>query len=173
MKIRPALRLTTGPALPQIAIMHIRTATETDAPAMSAMLRLLVQAGKRTSPADEAFVLSQYIANPDGIRCSLAIEDDGSVLGLQSLVLAREGNRYGTPVGWGIIGTHVSPLAARRGIGRQLFAVTKPAAAAAGLARIEAFIGERNAEGQAYYEKMGFVTYRLADGAVCKCFDVT
>nr|WP_132273717.1 GNAT family N-acetyltransferase [Neorhizobium sp. JUb45] len=152
--------------------MQIRTATPDDAPAMSAMLQLLVQAGKRISPAHEAFVLSHYIGNPDGIRCSLAEDDDGSVLGFQSLVLARDGNRYGTPIGWGIIGTHVSPLAARRGVGRQLFEVTELAAAAAGLEKIEAFIGEKNAEGQAYYEKMGFVTYRLAEGAVCKCYEV-
>ncbi len=152
--------------------MTIRTAMENDAPAISVMLQLLVQAGKRTSPADEAFVLSHYISNPDGIRCSLAVDNDGSVLGLQSLIFARAGNRYGTPVGWGIIGTHVSPLAARRGIGRHLFEVTKQAAAKAGLEKIEAFIGEKNAEGQAYYEKMGFRTYRLADGAVCKSFQV-
>lgn len=152
--------------------MQIRTAIPNDAPAMSAMLRLLVQAGKRTAPADEAFVLSHYINNPDGIRCSLAVDDDGSALGLQSLIFARQGNRYETPAGWGIVGTHVSPLAARRGIGRQLFEVTKLAAVEAGLEKIEAFIGEKNAEGQAYYEKMGFVTYRLADGAVCKCFEV-
>lgn len=152
--------------------MQIRTAKQDDAPAMSAMLQLLVQAGKRISPADEAFVLSHYISNPDGIRCSLAVDDDGSVLGFQSLVFARDDNRYGTPVGWGIIGTHVSPLAARRGVGRKLFEVTRLAAATAGLERIEAFIGEKNAEGQAYYEKMGFVTYRLAEGAVCKCYEV-
>jgi GNAT superfamily N-acetyltransferase len=152
--------------------MQIRTATPDDAPAMSAMLQLLVKAGKRTSPADEAFVLSHYITNPDGIRCSLAVDDDGSVLGFQSLIFSRAGNRYDTPVGWGIIGTHVSPLAARRGVGRQLFEVTKLAAEEAGLEKIEAFIGEKNAEGQAYYEKMGFGTYRLAEGAVCKCFEV-
>ncbi|MNL87554.1 hypothetical protein D3C87_2167630 [compost metagenome] len=50
--------------------------------------------------------------------------------------------------------------------------MTKRAASEAGLEKIEAFIGEKNAEGQAYYEKMGFVTYRLAEGAVCKCFEV-
>lgn len=152
--------------------MQIRTATPDDAPAISAMLHLLVEAGKRTSPADEAFVLSHYVANQDGIRCSLAVDDDGSVLGLQSLIFARDGNRYGTPIGWGIVGTHVSPLAARQGVGRKLFEVTKLAAIEAGLEKIEAFIGEKNADGQAYYDKMGFVTCRLADGAVCKSFEV-
>ncbi|MGE7369887.1 N-acetyltransferase family protein [Neorhizobium sp. NPDC001467] len=153
--------------------MKIRPAIPNDAPAMSVMLQMLVQAGKRTSRADEAFVLSHYVLNPDGILCALAVEDDGTAVGFQSLIHAREDNPYGTPAGWGIIGTHVSPLAARRGIGRQLFAVTRPAAIAAGLASIEAFIGENNQDGQAYYDRMGFVTYRLADGAVCKRFDLT
>ena len=139
---------------------------------MSDMLQLLVKAGKRTSAADEAFVLSHYIANPDGIRCTLAVDEDGSVLGFQSLIVSRKGNHYDTPVGWGIIGTHVSPLAARRGVGSRLFEETKVAAAGAGLRKIEAFIGAANAEGQAYYEKMGFTTYRTAKGAVCKCFDL-
>ena len=137
---------------------------------MSEMLRLLVAAGKRSSPADEAFVLGHYIDNPNPIRCSLAEDDDGSILGFQSLVRAIEGNRYGTPVGWGIIGTHVSPLSARRGTGSRLFEVTKTAVIHAGIEAIEAFIGEKNAEALAYYEKMGFRTYRLADGAVCKAY---
>lgn len=137
------------------------------------MLQMLVAAKKRISPADEDFVLSHYVSNPDGIRCSLALDDDGTLLGLQSLVRATVGNPYETPVGWGIIGTHVSPLAARRGVGSRLFAVTRTAAVEAGLENIEAFIGQKNAEGQAYYEKMGFRTYRLTDGAVCKCYRVT
>lgn len=57
-------------------------------------------------------------------------------------------------------------------MGRHLFEVTKRAAAEAGLEKIEAFIGEKNAEGQAYYDKIGFVTYRLTEGAVCKSFEV-
>ena len=139
---------------------------------MSAMLELLVAAGKRTSPADEAFVLGHYIRNPNPIRCSLAEGDDGGILGFQSLVMAMEGNRYGTPAGWGIIGTHVSPLAARSGVGSRLFDATKLAAAEAGIDAIEAFIGEKNLGAQAYYEKMGFRTYRLAEGAVCKSYRV-
>lgn len=73
-------------------------------------------------------------------------------------------------MGWGIIGTHVSPLAARQGVGSGLFDVTKAAAVEAGIDNIEAFIGATNAEGQGYYEKMGFKTYRLAESAVCKVY---
>jgi ribosomal protein S18 acetylase RimI-like enzyme len=150
--------------------MKIRTAEPGDVPAMSEMLKLLVAAGKRKSPADEAFVLSHYVSRPGGIRCSLAIDDDGGLLGFQSLVLATEDNPYGTPIGWGIIGTHVSPLAARLGVGSRLFDVSRSAAAEAGLEAIEAFIGENNLEALAYYEKMGFRTYRLVPGSVCKAY---
>jgi ribosomal protein S18 acetylase RimI-like enzyme len=152
--------------------MQIRTAQPSDAAAMSAMLGLLVAAGKRKSPADAGFVLAHYIQSPDGIRCSLAEDADGTLLGFQSLIHSRPGNRYGTPVGWGIIGTHVSPLAARRGVGSALFQVTRQAAKEAGLREIEAFIGETNQEALAYYEKMGFRTYRLAEGIICKSYKV-
>ncbi|WP_162651410.1 GNAT family N-acetyltransferase [Lentilitoribacter sp. Alg239-R112] len=149
--------------------MEIRTAVPTDAPQMSFMLKQLVASGKRTSPADEAFIMRNYIEDPDRILCSVAIDDDGTLLGFQSLMWALDGNRFETPVGWGIIGTHVSPLAGRRGVGSSLFDVTKKAAYDAGLENIEAFIGSTNVEGQAYYEKMGFRTYRIAEGAICKC----
>jgi GNAT superfamily N-acetyltransferase len=148
--------------------MIIRTTTSTDTLAVSAMLEDLVATGKRTSPADPQFVLQTYITNPNGIRCSLAVDTDGTVLGLQSLIRATEGNKYGTPVGWGIIGTHVSPSAARKGVGSTLFETTRAAALEAGLGHIEAYIGSLNMEAQAYYEKMGFRTYRETEVAVCK-----
>lgn len=150
--------------------MVIHTAVAADAPAMSSLLEQLVVAGKRTSPADATYVMRTYIADPERILCSLATDTDGMLLGFQSLKWAYAGNRFGTPVGWGIIGTHVSPLAGRRGVGSRLFEVTREAACKAGLENIEAFIGATNIEGQAYYEKMGFRTYRMAEGAICKCY---
>ncbi len=150
--------------------MRIRTAVPQDAPAMSEMLQKLVAAGKRSARADVSFVQENYVGNPVGIRCSLAEDDDGNLLGFQSLIRATEGNRYNTPEGWGIIGTHVSPAAARSGVGRQLFDVTRRAAIEAGLTKIEAFISLSNEAAQAYYERMGFETYRHTDTAVCKCW---
>jgi len=89
-------------------------------------------------------------------------------MGFQSLIRAVEGNPYGTPSGWGIIGTHVSPDAARTGVGTRLFAASERAALDAGLTNIEAFIGKDNTVAQAYYERMGFDTYRHTETAVCK-----
>ena len=152
--------------------MQIRPATPDDAPAMSAMLEALIAAGKRTNPGDLDYTMANYVNRPDGILCSVAVEEDGSVLGLQSLSRAMEGNPYRTPEGWGIIGTHVAPTAARRGVGSQLFEASKQAALADGIENIEAFINMRNVEGQAYYESMGSRTYRVDGEAICKCYRV-
>ncbi len=152
--------------------MKTRQATIDDAADISAFLKELVDLGKRTRPWEEAFVRDHYIANPDGIRCSVAVDDDGMILGMQALSRATEGNAYGVTPGWGIIGTHVKPSAARRGVGKALFAATIKAAMDAGIRSIDASIGAANAEGLAYYEAMGFHTYRTPDRKICKLFEV-
>lgn len=148
--------------------MKIREAAAADAQDMSDVLEELVSAGKRSNRADREFVLSRYITDPNRIRCSVALDEDGTILGFQSLKWAREGNPYDTPVGWGIIGTHVRPSAARRGVGRALFAASETAARDAGLTEIEAFIGSDNQAALIYYEAMGFGAYRWPDGVVAK-----
>lgn len=168
--------------------MIVRPATAEDAPKLSEVLQTLVAAGTRRSPADPDFVLGHYIAAPAGIRCSVAIDTDGQhtdgqatdgqdavgrILGFQSLKRAEAGNPYDTPIGWGIIGTHVRPDAARRGVGRALFASTLDAAQAAGLPAIEAYISATNAGAIAYYGSLGFETYRPVDGVDCRRLLVT
>ncbi|MEM6742338.1 MAG: GNAT family N-acetyltransferase [Pseudomonadota bacterium] len=152
--------------------MRVRDAGSEDAPAMSALLMRLKALKLRTSPGDEAFVLDRYISRPERIRCSLAEIESGRPLGFQILSWALEGNPYGVTPGWAIIGTHVAPEAARRGVGRALFAETLAAARAAGVASIDATIGEDNAAGLAYYEAMGFRAYRTSPGSICKRFDL-
>jgi ribosomal protein S18 acetylase RimI-like enzyme len=115
-------------------------------------------------------VLENYIQHADRIECSVAEDEDGHILGFQSLRYARADNPYGVAEGWGIIGTHVSPQAARRGVGSALFAVTRRAAEARGLKNIDASIGADNALGQSYYDAMGFMTYRQPEGLVCKVY---
>ena len=148
--------------------MKIREARINDVSAISAMLEKLVAAGIRTMPSDADYVREHYVSNPLGIRCSLAEDDDGNLLGLQSLIRAVDGNPYGTPAGWGIIGTHVSPDAARTGVGTRLFAASEKAALDAGLTNIEAFISNANAVAQANYTRMGFKTYRHTETAISK-----
>jgi RimJ/RimL family protein N-acetyltransferase len=129
-----------------------------------------VAAGKRQRAGDPAYVLSHYIAHPDRLQCSVAIEETGAILGFQSLKIASIGNPYGTHPGWGIIGTHIRPSAGRRGVGRSLFPATLAAAKDAQLPAIEAYIGEKNEAALAYYEAMGFKTHRRCYGAICKVF---
>ncbi|WP_294235828.1 GNAT family N-acetyltransferase [uncultured Sphingomonas sp.] len=148
--------------------MIIRTATPDDALPMSGVLLDIIALTGRTRPHDPAFTLSHYIAAPDGIRCSVAVDEDGAVLGFQSLKRAVAGNRYDVPEGWGIIGTHIGPRAHRRGVGRALFAVSRQAAIDAGLSRIDASIGADNPMGLRYYEAMGFRTWREGGAIVQK-----
>ncbi len=153
--------------------MEIRQAQEKDAVGMSATLSDLAAAGKRTKPSDVAFVLNHYILHPDRIACHVALDGQGRILGFQSLKLARPGNIYAVTPGWGIIGTHIRPDTARRGVGRALFEATRAAALASNLERIDATIGKWNADGLAYYEAVGFRTYERIDGAVRKVFQLT
>ena len=125
--------------------MNVREAIAADADAMSEVLEELVAAGKRTNRATSDFVRSHYLEHPHRLHCFVAIDADGRILGFQSLKLADADNAYGTPIGWGIIGTHVRPSAARRGVGSALFGETLEAARNAGLSAIEAYIGEENA----------------------------
>ncbi len=152
--------------------MRVRAAVQNDAPEISALLQELTALGKRTRPSDEGFVRNEYIGNPNGVACSVAEESDGAVLGIQILSVAQPGNPWAVEPGWGIIGTHVRPRAARRGVGRALFATTLAAAEAAGLRSLDAAIGEANAEGLAYYEAIGFRTYRSHAGRICKRYDI-
>jgi L-amino acid N-acyltransferase YncA len=150
----------------------VREAQAADAEAMSEVLQELIAAGRRTRAGDTAFVLSHYLRHRQRLHCFVAVDDAEQVLGFQSLKRAHEGNPYGTPVGWGIIGTHVRPSAARSGVGSALFRASLEGARSAGLPMIEAYIGEENSAALAYYEALGFRTYRHADGIICKSFEV-
>lgn len=150
--------------------MQIRLATHDDAVAMVAVQNAIFAAGQRKAPTDLATVRATYLDHPDRIQCVLADDGDGSVLGFQSLRIARPGNAYDVAEGWGIIGTHVDPRAARRGVGSALFRATCAAARRAGLTRIDASIAADNALGQAYYAAIGFRTYRTPPGLVCKVY---
>jgi len=150
--------------------MKIREAFSSDAEAMSDVLEELVAAGKRRNKSDADHALGHYINHPHRLHCLLAFDDEGRLLGFQSLKIADETNPYGTNVGWGIIGTHVRPSAARTGVGSALFAATLAGAREARLPAIEAYIGETNSAALAYYDALGFTTYRRPSGIVCKVF---
>lgn len=153
--------------------MKIREATRADAAEISQMLQDMAALGKRSLPSDVGFVIDSYLTHPDLIRCSLAVDNSGAILGLQILKRVGAGNPYGVTPGWGIIGTHVHPRAARQGVGRALLASSRKAATEAGLRKIDATIGAANAEGLGYYAAMGFRSYRRRGDKICKCLDLS
>ena len=152
--------------------MKIRSATPMDSEGMSAVLQEIVAAWKSDRPCSVEHVSAFYVEHPDRIECSVAKSDSGDILGFQSLKLAAEGNRWGVTPGWGFIGTYVKLGASRQGIGKALFAATREAAQKARLPSIDATIGEDNELGLAYYEAMGFRTYRRQTGLISKVYIV-
>lgn len=152
--------------------MDTRIASIDDAAAMSRVLREIIEQTGRERPSDEAFVTKQYLANPTSIRCTVAIDEAGEVVGFQSLIRAEAGNRYDVPEGWGIIGTHISPRVHRQGAGSALFRSSREASERARLQKIDAYIGADNPSGLRYYEAMGFQTYRQPEGIVQKVYAV-
>lgn len=148
-----------------MSTLGVRAATPEDAEAISGVLKALIVAGKRQKTGEAAFVLEHYILHPDQISCLVA-ERDHRIIGFQSLKIATPGNPYGTPVGWGIIGTHISPDAARSGVGRCLADATMAAARAARITRIEAQTGTRNLAALAFYGSVGFAPLAGGDPGV-------
>jgi ribosomal protein S18 acetylase RimI-like enzyme len=154
------------------AITEIRDAPPADADEMSRVLNEIFQAKGREQPSEPSFVLERYIGHPNRIKCSVALDEQVRISGFQSLQKVGAGNPYGVLEGWGIIGTHISPNAARRGVGAALFEISRQAAETAGLPMIDATIGDNNEAALAYYSAMGFRTYRESDGCICKAFRV-
>ena len=134
----------------------------------AAALFIITASTLPAAPFDLKAVLSD---SPLSVN-SVAVDEDGRILGFQSLRYAAAGNEFVVAEGWGIIGTHISPMAARRGIGAALFAATLSAARNFGLHNIDADIPADNAAGLAYYEAMGFRTYRLGKGTIGKVYRI-
>ncbi len=152
-------------------MIEIRPATPDDAAAMAEVQAGIFTARGTGLHGDTAWTRARYIDHPDSLACTLAVEA-GVVLGFQSLKRAVAGNAYDVPEGWGIIGTHISLAVGRRGIGRALFAENLAAATTASLTAIDATIGADNTGALAYYEAMGFRTWRTLEGSVGKRLDL-
>lgn len=152
--------------------MNVREAVAADAEAMSEVLREIVAQTGRQRRTEPSFVISNYIDHSESVRCSVAVDAQDKPMGFQSLIRSWLDNPYNVPLGWGIIGTHISPRAHRKGVGTALFAVTKVAAEAAGLHCIDAYIGSDNPGALRYYEALGFRTYREEEDVVQKAFRI-
>jgi ribosomal protein S18 acetylase RimI-like enzyme len=101
------------------------------------------------------------------ISCVVAVDTGaGELLGFQTLV-----RDDGLPADVGDIGTFAKVGGTQQGVGTALFAATRAAARAKGLAAINATIRADNTGGLAFYGRMGFVDHSvrkavpLKDGA--------
>lgn len=148
--------------------MEIQNAVPEDAPAMSRILTEILESWKSPRPRSPQHVLEHYITHPNRIKCSVAKDDLGTVLGFQSLQIARDDNPFDLPAGWGIIGTYVDLKTGRKGVGKALFASSKEAAIVAGLTKIDATISDSNTRALVYYDAMGFETYKTKPGTIKK-----
>ena len=149
----------------------LRPATPDDADALAAVQNAIFAAGLRKTPVDADRMRAIYLDLPQTLALTVA-QRQGQVLGFQWLGRAWPGNEYGVAPGWGMIGTHIRPDAGRSGIGRRLFAETLAAAQRAGLAHIDASIGDDNAPAFGYYQAMGFRPYRKSEGRIPHRFDL-
>lgn len=154
------------------SMIELRSARPTDAEDMAEVQNAIHRAGLRASPVDVTPVRERYLDDVEyGIACTVA-EQDGRVVGFQSLKRAWPGNPYDVPEGWGVIGTHIHPDVGRSGLGRRLFAASLAAAQAAGLRHIDASIGADNPAGLAYYSALGFRPYRERGDTIPHRFDL-
>jgi GNAT superfamily N-acetyltransferase len=150
--------------------MIIRQAKTTDAQGMSEVLKPIIASWSSDRQTNPAFLITQYVSHPDSIACHVA--EGNTILGFQSLREAKQGNLYNLPAGWGMIGTYVDLHLSGKGIGRLLFEANFSAAKAAKLTTLDATIGKNNPSALAYYDAMGFLTYRTTEVAICKRLDL-
>lgn len=152
--------------------IKVREATPRDADEMSRILHDILLSWKSDRPSTAEHVLAHYIQHPHSLRCSVAANSEDTILGFQSLQIAKAGKPYAIPDGWGVIGTYVDSAVVGQGVGRALFTSSLEAARDAGLKEVDAKIGKNNTAGLAYYEAIGFRTYQEKSGAICKKFVV-
>jgi L-amino acid N-acyltransferase YncA len=129
--------------------MKVRPAAEADVSAMTEVLNAVIAMGGTTAhevPKTEAQVRHDYVTGPD-VLSSVVVEDDGKVVGWQSV-----GMWQGDPH----IGSFVQPGVQAKGAGQAMFALTCDFLRQRGIGYIIAHIRADNAPGLAYYARIGF-----------------
>ena len=154
--------------------LTVRPGQPEDAAALAAILNAIIAQGGTTAledPYTPEALSRAYIDGPDALIC-MVVEGDGAVLGFQSLA-----RHQGLPQAWADIATFTRQHGKVPGAGTALFAATRAAGLALGIATINATIRADNAGGLAYYRKMGFVQYQcraavpLRDGTLVDRLD--
>jgi hypothetical protein len=143
--------------------LRIRPAVSRDVAPLCEILNVIIGIGGTTAyetPMTHAAFSRIFIDGENCLTCLVA-EDARSAmpLGFQAL------SHYpGLPDGWADIGTFARVRPKVPGVGTVLFEHTKAKAAELGLIAINAVIRADNTGGLAYYEKMGFETYKVHEG---------
>lgn len=79
-------------------MIEIRSAQPTDAEDMAEVQNAIYRAGLRSAPVDVALVRERYLDVEHTVACTVA-DQDGRVVGFQSLKRAWPGNPYDVPEG--------------------------------------------------------------------------
>ncbi len=140
----------------------LRPARDGDAGELSGLLNQIIAVGGTTAhetPLTDVTFREHFLAGRDHLSCQVAENDDGLLLGFQSL--ERNAN---LPAGWGDIATFARLQPKVPGVGRALFAATRMVAKDLGLVAINATIRADNTSGLGYYGKMGFQDYAVKPG---------
>jgi ribosomal protein S18 acetylase RimI-like enzyme len=152
--------------------LTVRPAEISDAEPMAELINKLIARGGTTAyrrPFDREGIVEYFIKPRYGISCAVAVEGV-DIVGFQALEWSDPDTPGPDklPSDWAVVATYVALGQHGRGIGRKLLAATLDAARAAGVICIDATIRHENTGGLTYYDRMGFVDYRMGDDAVSK-----
>ncbi|MBX2826156.1 MAG: GNAT family N-acetyltransferase, partial [Gammaproteobacteria bacterium] len=140
--------------------LRIRPITLEDCAALCDLLNDIIAAGGTTAhqrPFDLERFSDEFVHAESLLFCVVAETSDNELMGIQSV-----GKHPRLDAQWGDIATFTRVGSTTRGIGSALFATTKKLAIDKKLVAINATIRADNAGGLAYYSKMGFVDYAIA-----------
>lgn len=141
--------------------LSIRKADPADAIELCGLLNEIIEARGTTAlevPLSIEELTDWFITGESALTCHVA-EAGSMIAGFQFLSL------YGDlPIGWADIGTFARIDPKIPGVGTALFAATRSAAEKHNIEFINATIRADNTGGLAYYKKMGFQTYKVAEG---------
>ncbi|MBX9884165.1 MAG: GNAT family N-acetyltransferase [Novosphingobium sp.] len=142
--------------------LTVRPVAADDAAELADLLNAVIAAGGTTAlqePFTREALDAAYLTGPNVHCCFVAEDEDGALLGFQTL-----GRYPGLPEDVGDIGTFARIGGTQRGIGSALFAATTRRASELGLSAINATIRGDNAGGLAFYTKQGFVDHDVTPG---------
>lgn len=146
--------------------LTVRPVAADDAAELADLLNAVIAAGGTTAlqdPYTPEALDAAYLTGPNVHCCFVAEDEDGTLLGFQTL-----GRYPGLPEDVGDIGTFARIGGTQRGIGSALFAATAKRATELGLTAINATIRGDNTGGLAFYTKQGFVDHGVTEGVALK-----